>query len=372
MLVYFFGFGIAAGLWAGSVPFVSAAAHMTTGDVGMAFTLFTAGYIGSMTIAGKILSLAAPRRILMLSVPVLVIVLAGLLQSVSSLQMILCLTAVGIVMGLMDLVMNTEGTLVEADLQRPILARLHCFASLGIGIGAIAGSVFALTAGPIASVALNTAALGLAFIAVALATPDRSLSGKVSGGLLAAYSPSILTLGVIFGIGAAGETSASIWSAQLLADQAPWLAVIAGIGVTFFAFCQVVVRAMGDRLRRMLGDGALLTLSLLVGAAGFAIVGASSSFAMSVAGFAAVGVGTAMQMPCIVALAAFQYPRNGGAALSLIAAIAGLPRFVAPWAMGEIASRSSTPMAFAAVAAAFLIAIGLAALTTFRQRAGAA
>jgi MFS family permease len=360
MLAQFFGFGIAAGLWAGSIPFVSQAARMTTADIGIAFTIYTAAYILAMTLGGKLLSYVAPRRILLIGAPAAIATLAGLLLATSSIQVTIFLTSVGFTMGLMDLVMNTEGTLVEADLQRPILARLHCFASTGTGIGAIAGSVFALTLGPLASLVLGAVFLMAGCLAVALATPDRVIVRAARGGIWAAYSSTILILGIIFGIDVAGETAASIWSARLLAEQAPHLAVIAGIGVSFFCACQAVMRFMGDQIRRALGDSRLVAISLVIAMIGFAVVGASAEFAMSVIGFALVGIGTAMQVPCLFALSAKLHPHNGGAALSLVATIAGVPRLVAPWAFGEIASRWSTGVAFSSIAAACLIAIGLA------------
>jgi hypothetical protein len=366
MLTQFFGFGIPAGLWAGSVPFVTGAAGMSTADIGIAFTIYTAAYILSMTLGGKLLSYASPRRILLIALPFNVQTLAGFLLAGSPMSVTIFLTSVGFVLGLTDLVMNTEGTLVEADLQRPILARLHCSASTSTGIGALAGSIFALTLGPFASIALCLVFTSLAFAAIYRATPPRPIVQRTGGGIWAAYSSDLLILGVIFGIGVAGETAASIWSARLLAEQAPHLAVISGVGVSFFCGCQAVMRFMGDVLRRALGDSRLIAISLVVASIGFGVVGASATFTMSVIGFALVGVGTAMQVPCLFALAARLHPRNGGAALSLVATIAGGPRLIAPWGFGEIASRFSTGFAFGTIAAAFLIAIGLALLVQRR------
>jgi MFS family permease len=347
-------------MWAGSVPFVSADAHMSTADVGAAFTFFTAAYIGAMMIGGKLLAYINPRRILVICLPFNALALGGLLLSGSALQMTACLVSVGLIMGLIDLVMNTEGTLVEADLGRPILARLHCLASSGTAIGALAGSVFALTVGLAWAAAFAATALCLGLVAVIAGTPDRPIVRIARNGIWAAYSAPLVSLGIVFGIGVAGESAAMIWSGRLLAEQAPNLAVIAGIGVSFFAGCQAVMRFAGDRLRRAFGDLRLVALSLVVATLGFAVVGASSGFAMSVIGFALVGIGTAMQVPCLFALAARSHPTNGGAALAFVALVAGLPRLAAPWAMGEVAVRTSTGVAFGVIAVALLFAIGLA------------
>lgn len=357
MIIHFFGFGIVLGLWSGSVPFVADAAHMATAELGFAFTLFTGAYILAMTLGGKCLSVASPRRIMLIAIPFNMLAIIGLFLARSPSMLTASLIALGLVMGLIDLVMNTEGTLVEADLKRTVLARMHCAASIGIGLGAIAGSVFALTLGVAASMLLGIGALGTGMAAVVIATPDRPVLKVQSGGLLSAYSTVILLFGVLFGIGAVGENAAQIWSARLLAEQAPTLAVIAGLGVSFFAGCQSVMRFFGDQLRRRFGDTRLVAGSLVIAMVGFAVVGTSTSFAGSVVGFALIGVGTAMQVPCLFALAAASNPVNGGAALALVALLAGGPRLVGPWAFGEIASQTSTGTAFGTIAALYVVAI---------------
>lgn len=370
MIIEFFGFGAVLGLWAGSVPFVANAAHMATAELGFAFTLFTGAYIFAMTLGGKILAYASPRRVMLAAIPLNAVAIVGLLHAWSPMTVTGFLIMLGLMMGLIDLVMNTEGTLVEADTKRTVLARMHCFASLGTGIGAIAGSGFALTLGVWASSLFGVAALAIGFAAIVAGTPDRTVGKRTARGLWSAYSPVILIFGILFGIGAVGENAAQIWSARLLAEQAPALAVIAGLGVSFFAFCQSIMRFFGDQLRRLFGDVKLVAGSLVVAMAGFAVVGTSTSFAGSVIGFALIGVGTAMQVPCLFSLAAQANPAHGGAALALVALIAGAPRLVAPWAFGEIASRTSTGAAFGTIAALYIVAIVLS-LKVIRRPAAA-
>lgn len=369
MIVQFFGFGIVLGLWAGSVPFVADGARMSTSDIGFAFSLFTGVYILAMTLGGKLLAHAAPRRILLVAIPFNAIAIVGLLSVHTPAGVTGFLVSLGIVMGLIDLVMNTEGTLVEKDLGRTVLARMHCFCSIGAAIGALAGSVFALTLGTFASSLLGIIALGIGFVAIVAATPDRPRLNARGGGLWSVYSTIILVFGILFGIGAVGENAAQIWSARLLAEQAPTLAVIAGLGVSFFAGCQAVMRFFGDQLRRTFGDARLVAGSLVIAMIGFAAVGLSPDFTWSVIGFALIGIGTAMQVPCLFALAAAASPANGGAALALVSFLAGGPRLVGPWAFGEIASRTSTALAFGTISGLYAIAILLSIVAVRRATA---
>eukprot|EP01037_Dinobryon_pediforme_P035338 gene35338-41681_t len=280
-----------------------------------------------MSLGGSLLRFASPRQLLIVSQPINILAVVWFLSARDELQVGLALASIGLVMGLIDLVMNREGTQVEADLRRPILARLHGSASLGAGIGALAGSGFAMTIGTWGSIALATLGLGAALAMVMQATPARPVTGSLpAGSERRVMSHYLLVLGIIFGIGVAGESAAGMWSARLLEEQAPRLAAISGIGMAFFAFCQALTRNFGDRLRRFYGDRRLIAVSLLVAATGFTAVGQSQSLEWSVLGFALVGFGTALMVPCLFALAAATAPHNAGAALSFVSMVAGIPR----------------------------------------------
>ena len=164
-------------------------------------------------------------------------------------------------------------------------------------------------------------------------------------------------LGLAAGLVIAGETAAVMWSAKLLDQQAAALAAIAGIGVAFFGLCHAAIRFVGDRSRARFGDMPLMLGSLIIAAAGFAAIGLSQNFAMSVAAFALVGFGTACVIPCIFALAGRLTAANRAKGIGFISLVAGIPRVLAPWLFGWLAETQSTSFAFAMCALGMLAAL---------------
>ena len=361
MLTQFFAFGIAAGQWSGTVPTVAAASGVNSATLGLAFTVFTAAYILSMTFGGAALARMPTRPLLIVGNVASALAVSSFVLSTSPIALFVSLTGIGVAMGFLDLAMNAEGTQVEVDSGRPMLARLHGSASAGSALGAIVGSVLALTVGTWASVIVCFVALSVAIVVVYRLTPQRAVRSRAERQASGSFpgSTTLIILGIVFGIGVAGESAAGMWSARLLDEQAPQLAVIAGIGISFFAGCQALVRFSGDRLRRSFGDRTLIGACLTVAAIGFAIIGQSSSFLMSVVGFALVCFGSALTVPCVFALSVASSPRHGGAAISYIAAVAGLPRILTPWAFGLIAAQFSTGTAFGLIAVALVVAVVL-------------
>ena len=91
--------------------------------------------------------------------------------------------------------------------------------------------------------------------------------------------------------------------------------------------------------------------------AGFAALGASSHYALSVISFAAVGFGLALLVPCIFALSARLVPQNRAGALSFISLLTAAPRILAPLAFGFVAAEFGTALAFGLVAVCHVMAL---------------
>jgi MFS family permease len=166
-----------------------------------------------------------------------------------------------------------------------------------------------------------------------------------------------MLLGVAAGLIIAAETAALLWSAKLLDEMAPALAAIAGVGAAFFGLCNAAVRFPGDRLRSAAGDMPLMVASLVISIIGFAALGLSTNYALSIVSFAAVGFGLALLIPCIFALSARLVPANRAGALSFVSLLSAAPRILAPLAFGIAAAEFGTSLAFGLVAGGLLVAL---------------
>ena len=99
--------------------------------------------------------------------------------------------------------------------------------------------------------------------------------------------------------------------------------------------------------------------SLTVAIAGFTGLGFTSSYVASVVAFAMVGLGTAVLVPCIIAMSAGFVPENRPGAIGFISLLSAAPRTLAPWVFGLLASGLGIGFAFGLVAVALSAALAL-------------
>jgi MFS family permease len=175
--------------------------------------------------------------------------------------------------------------------------------------------------------------------------------------LLSAFTPRLVLIGVTAGFVISCEIAALMWSSELLAQSAPQLAAIAGLGAAFFGLSNALLRFPGDWLRTHVSETALMSVLMIVAAVGFAGLGLFEGFASNVAFFALVGLGVAILCPILFAMAGRETPHNRAAALSVAMLVAGIPRIVMPTVIGAIAEIYSTRAAFGLCAVALICAL---------------
>jgi len=361
----FAAFGLAVGLWSGASATILSRCGVDAAAFGVALTLNVAIYLIAMSSGGAFARYFTAKRILVVSAPLMGLAIAALLSADDAVALFAWLALSGFIVGLVDLMMNAEGTKVEKRLGRPILAGLHGAASGGLAIGAIAGSLIVNSAIPALAAIAAFAALTGAGALVALVIPDAGLEHAAPDALPAGrlFSRALIVIGLVLGVCIACETSAMVWSSLLLQKQAPAFAAISGLGAAFFAACQAMLRFNADRIRRALSDRAIIIASLACAAVGFLVVAANVNFATSVAGFAIIGLGAGAVVPCGFAMAVAQPSVTPSAALSSVAMFGTFARLPAPLVVGAIASAMSLSRAFAVFA--LLLAAAIAAMILF-------
>jgi hypothetical protein len=305
------------------------------------------------------------KRVLIAAALILGPVLGALLLARSPLALFVGLTLYGFFAGTVDLTMNAAGARLERGFGRPILARLHSAASLGIAAGALCGSVLAVSAAPWSASALFVVVMVCAAALIASALPGDPAADVGGAGVdrRGLFSRTLVVVGLVIGVSIACETAALSWAAVLLRSEAPQLAALAGLGAAFFAACQAFLRFNADRLRARFDDRTVIVASLGIAAAGFLIVATHAGFAISVFGFAVIGFGTGAVVPCGFALAASRPGVSAAAGLSVAAFFGSFARLPAPLVTGAVADAVSLSGAFALFAG--LLAVAIAAALVF-------
>ena len=359
----FVSFGAAIGAWAGAIPQITSASGIDNFQLGLGLTILTLATVAVMSLGGAIGRYFSNRAVLLFAIPAFALSTGLLLVSNAPWLFFASLVLFGASIGLTGVFMNAEASAIEHDLRRPIFTAFHGSTSAGLPVFAIASSIVSTKMGTFATSLLVVAAFALAWGIVFLFVPPRNLTrGRESSIAILTSRGPLIIMGLTVGLSISCETAVVFWSAKLLNEQAPSLAAIAGLGTAFYGICNAGMRFYGDRLRAQYGEMTILLTSIVLAMAGFAILGLSTAFAVSVVAFALAGLGLSMLCPCLFNMAASQMPANRAAALGFISMIAGAPRIMAPWLFGWIAASQSTSFAFGLYTFALATAFGLVML----------
>ncbi len=354
----FIAYGLSAGLWAGSIPAITRNAGIDSLALGLGITFYGIAYVTTMSWAGTLARFASNRAIILASLPFIALSETLLFLSASPQWFLLALIFFGAAQGVLDVFMNAEASYVESDLKRPIFTRFHAAASAAMAFSAIIASLLMADASPLWAAAILSAATLTAMAFIARRLPRRfSAVARISPQAPVPRLTPLIILGLAAGLVISGETAAIMWSARLLDEQAPDLAAIAGLGTAFYGLCNATFRFGGDSIRARFGDVPLILASLLLATFGFLMIGLSQDFLLSTVAFALTGFGTACVIPALFAITARQMVENRARALGVVSLVAGMPRVLAPWFFGWIATRHSTGFAFGLCAVAMAMAL---------------
>ena len=350
LMAVFAAFGAIFGTFSGSVPQLVANYGLNNASYGFGITLMVAATVCAMSLSGFMARHFSHRHLLLTLLPLTFGLMAALFTTTAPPLFYILAALLGLVSGAMDVIMNAEGGQIEVDLKRPVYMAFHGSVSLSVAVFAILSSLLSTNYGTHASIlAASTVVIAAVFL-VYRNVPVRQkvsvASPKAKTNLRAAFTRPLLVIGMAAGLIISVEVTALLWSSKLLAETAPQLAAISGLGAAFFGLCNAMVRFPSDGLRARFGDLHVMMTMVWLAIIGFAGLGLTTSFASNVFFFALVGMGVAILVPSLLAMAARETPVNRAAGISVAMLIAGAPRIVAPTAFGEVAEIASTRVAF--------------------------
>lgn len=359
-MAVFAAFGAVVGTLSGSVPQLIAQHGLDNAIYGLGITLMSAATVGSMGISGMLARHFSHRILLLTILPILLASLFVLLSEGSVTEFFVLAVLYGIACGVTDVIMNAEAGAIEQALGKRIYIIFHGMASLFVAIFAILSSILSTFYGTAVSVAATAVPVFAAMLLVHLNIRGANLEPLPVASerkILAAFTPRLVLIGTTAGFVISCEIAALMWSSELLAQNAPQLAAIAGLGAAFFGLSNALVRFPGDWLRTRFDETTLMSVLVLVAAVGFAGLALSDGFAANVAFFTLVGMGVAILCPCLFAMAGREMPHNRAAGLSVAMLVAGIPRIVMPTVIGAVAEIYSTRVAFGLCAVALFCAL---------------
>ena len=362
----FAAFGVIGGIWVGSIPAIAKRLDLSEQDFGLVLMAIVIANVAAFVGGGQLARWVSGRYIMMAMLPVAAMTLAAACASPTLPFFMPAVLCFSVSHGLIDILMNAEGSAVETEQQRPLLTGMHATVSFTVAVCALLGSLISVTYGPFATSPLLLAAGFAGAWVVWRGVPNRLTTAVNQPSAAAPGSPAslwLIVLGLAAGLALAGELVTLFWSAKLLDSEAPSLAAIAGIGTSFLCGCVAVARLFGDRIRGRFGDRSVVLGSLAVTALGMISMAATSGFALHVAAFAVIGFGSAYLVPCLFSIVANSDPSARAARIGLLLLIGAPFRIGSPYVFGWLAQQYSPALAFGALSLAMIAAGGLFAVS---------
>ncbi|AUH00752.1 MFS transporter [Prodigiosinella confusarubida] len=354
----FFVTGMAMGLWGALVPYAQLRTHAEAGELGLLLLCLGAGSLLSMLGSGKIIGHFGCRNVIIAAVVMycLTLPLLATFSDIWLLAMSLFIFGMGI--GLADVAVNVQGTMVEQAAGKPLMSGFHCLWSVGGIVGAGGGSLL-LSSGvtPQGSTFFVVALviLGTAYSLRSLLPFGAHEEDSAEGQPKARPNFRLILMAVMMMICFMAEGAVLDWSGVFLASERGLALEYAGWGFAVFAIVMSLMRFTGDAIVSALGRKRVLVVGGILGIAGYLMVVLLPGWILPICGFALVGVGVANIAPVLFTLVGQEKVMPVNMSVAMVATLGYLGILGGPALIGFIAHFSSLYVAFSSVAAAFLI-----------------
>lgn len=358
------GMGIAT--WAARIPAIRSGLEIDTSTLGMLILGMSAGAILGLACSTTLLGRLGPRGgmlagFILVSLG-LALIGAGSLGSFAVVFAGLFLFGFG--NGAVDVMMNLDGALVEAEIGSTLLPAMHAFFSVGTVIGGAIGAAAAYAEVPLVWHAGAVAALILLAGAAALrAIPDRPSSrapasraearagastataehagagtlpetlGPLARFLAPWRDPRLLMIGLVILGMAFAEGSANDWLAQAVVDGYGADPATGAAVYTVFLAAMMISRFAGGPIVDRLGRPTALRACAALAILGLSLFIFSPTLWLAIAGAALWGLGCALGFPVGISAAA-DHPTDAEARVSAASMIGYLAFLAGPPLIG--------------------------------------
>jgi MFS family permease len=363
--VVFLAMGVLTGTLSSRWPWIAGRLHMSSAVIGGVGLLSTAGALTVMPFAARFVhryGARAATRVLTAAAGASLVLPA---YAPSAAVLAILFTAMGAIIGTQDNAMNTAAVEAESRIGRSIMSGLHGMWSVGVLVGALAGSL-AAHAG--LNPRIQFAAMGALVVAFGLVASAWLQSGPATGAAAEIDVPRfvwprglLLLIGFVAFAAIFVEYAANDWSALFMHWTMHASQAIAALATGLFAFTMAAGRLAGDAVVARVGTVASVRACGVLATTGCIVVAVAPAAWIAVAGFMLIGAGVSVVVPLVFAAGGRTgpSPAMGVAGVGTISYGAGLG---APSVMGGVAELASLRVAFALAALIAVVIVGGAGL----------
>ncbi len=352
---------------------VQTAMGVTTGSLGMGLIGAPVGTLIALTFATPWIEKLGFRLSLMLSIPLVALFYAIAVQAPNPSVLFVLLIPVGLLIGCVEIIVNTEADRTEHKVGFRIMNRSHAFWSMGFFTAGLVGAQFA--AWGISPQVHLAVIVPLSALAVWLClgsyepSPPRPGSGDTPTPHFSKPTAAILLLVVVTIPAMLLEGASMDWAAIYMRDTFVAGPFLAGISVACFAAAQGVTRFFADGYVERHTPAGVARVLLAVLLVGCLLVTFSPLPYLSLLGFAAMGMGTSAIFPLAMSAAAQRQDRSAAVNVAALAQFSFMLFLLGPPLLGHVAQsfgiRTSFGIGLPLIVMSFAVA---GALGTGRRR----
>jgi MFS family permease len=365
--------GITVASWGPRLPAVKSALGADTAMIGLILACVTIGSICGLVASTPLLHWLRSRRAVGGAVLVIAVSLAlmGLAVAVASVPLVIvAFVAVGFGIGVLDVLINVEGSAVERAAGRTLMPFMHGAWSVGAAVGAgIGAACAALGVAPAAQFLGEAVVVGLLVLVIAPAIApgtrteeapeEQTRWQKVVQWARGWLDWRLLLIGVVMLGVELGEGSANNWMTLAVHNDHGQSAAVAALFFTAFAVGEAVTRIFGGPVVDRLGRVRTIRLTTALGVVGVVLFIVGGSPWLVLLGVLLWSVGVSMGFPLGMSAAAESGP-NPAARVSVVASIGYFANLAGPPAIGLLAESvgllNSLWLIVALMVAAFAVA----------------
>lgn len=267
----------------------------------------------------------------------------------------------GVSSGMLDVGMNSQAVMVEKQLNKPIMTSFHALFSIGMAIGAFAGSLFTkLGVGMFVHFSVVS---GVSLIIVSVARyyliHDKPQTRLTEEPAFRLPNAAMVSIGVIAFCSMLGEGAMADWSTNYMEKIANADIALAPLGLSAFAIAMTIGRIFGDSARVRFGDRSLMVACGIVAAIGISIAIIFIHPFAVIAGFFIVGIGLSAIVPIAYSIAGHTKDLPPGVGLAMVTTVGYSGFLFGPPIIGFIAQWQNLRVALGLVAILFVLMVVL-------------
>ena len=365
--------GIAISAWGPRLPAIKAGLGIDTATIGLLLAAVTVGAILGLLASTPVLHWLGSRRsiagaLLLIAAAMAVMGLALILGSVPLVAVGFVIVGLGI--GILDVLINVEGSAVEQAAGRTLMPMMHAAWSIGVAVGAgIAAACAALGISPSAQLIAEAVLIAAAALGTAAGIPHGSRGpaaqpppdrrARLRQWLRGWLDWRLLLIGVVMLGVELGEGAANNWLTLAMRNGHGQTAAIAALYFTAFAAGEALTRIFGGPIVDRLGRVRTIRVTTALGVIGVALFIQAGNRWIVLAGVVLWAVGVSMGFPLGMSAAAESGP-DPAARVSVVASIGYFANLAGPPAIGVLAQSAGLLSAMWLIVALFLTAFAAA------------